>query len=246
MPVSGVCRGVPEAAAGGVVSGVLFTGVVTIRSRRVGDSVVDKGRYVSLAGLRGRGWTPAIVRNLLGEPDLWGRNARDRAMPAVRLYGADRVEVAERGTKFAAARRAALRRGVATVREGSTGRSAALLAMVRATPIVVPRLAPRTLAERAVRHRNLIDEKYARGRAGYASEPATLAGADPAALPRWMVNYLRHALTRYDDLLQGLAGGDGREEAEALLRRRVYGAIAAVYPELGAECRRQLGEREGG
>ncbi|MBO0517959.1 hypothetical protein, partial [Streptomyces beijiangensis] len=166
-------------------------------------------------------------------------------MPAVRLYGADRVEVVERGTKFAAARRAALRRGVATVRDGGGGRGAALLAMVRATPIVVPRLAPRTLAERAVRHRNLLDEQYGRGRGRYVPDPATVADADPPALARWMVNYLRHALTRYDDLLKGLVDDAGRDEAEALLRRRVYGAIAAVYPELGEECRRQLGEREG-
>ncbi|MEV0096134.1 hypothetical protein [Streptomyces sp. NPDC050738] len=167
-------------------------------------------------------------------------------MPSVRLYGAERVEVVERGAKFTAARRAAVLRGVATVREDGGGRSAALLAMVRATPIVVPRLAPRILAERSVRHRNLIDEQHARGRAGRVPDPATVADADPPALARWMVNYLRHALTRYDDLLQGLMDDSGRDAAETLLRRRVYGAIAAVYPELGEECRRQLLEREAG
>ncbi|RST09106.1 hypothetical protein EF905_30100, partial [Streptomyces sp. WAC05374] len=59
------------------------------------------------------------------------------------------------------------------------------------------------------------------------------------ALVRWQVDYLCHALSRYDTLLDGLFGATGRAEAERLLRERVYGAIARAYPRLAAECARR-------
>jgi hypothetical protein len=59
-------------------------------------------------------------------------------------------------------------------------------------------------------------------------------------LVRWQVDYLRHVLSRYDTLLDGLFGATGRAEAERLLRARVYGAIARAYPRLAAECARRV------
>ncbi|MFB6900240.1 hypothetical protein [Streptomyces hydrogenans] len=57
---------------------------------------------------------------------------------------------------------------------------------------------------------------------------------------RWQVGYLRQALGRYETLLDGLYGDTGRREAERLLRRRLYEAIAAVYPALARECARRI------
>jgi hypothetical protein len=139
--------------------------------------------------------------------------------------------------------RAAAERRSAAGKAAAGKRREAVLAAVRAAEIEVPGMADSELAERAVRRRNELDELRAEYRGDHTPEPATVADAEPGALVRWEVNYLRHSLTRYDDLLDGLYGVTGRAEAEQLLRIRVYGAIAARYPRLADECRRQLRER---
>jgi hypothetical protein len=60
----------------------------------------DGRRYVSLAGLRLRGWTGGLVHRLLGPPDRLSSDPRIRAAPQVRLYRVERVEAAERGEEF--------------------------------------------------------------------------------------------------------------------------------------------------
>lgn len=109
--------------------------------------------------------------------------------------------------------------------------------------ITVPRLTPQVLAEQAVSHRNRRARRRAREHGAHRPVPATVAAADPAALRRWQVNYLRHVLTDYDRLLDGLYGGTGRRDAERVLRGRVYQAISAAYPALRGECRRQFAAR---
>ncbi|MGW0335105.1 hypothetical protein ACWD0J_25100 [Streptomyces sp. NPDC003011] len=60
----------------------------------------DGRRYVSLAGLRLRGWTGGLVHRLLGSPDRLSLDPRLRSAPQVRLYRLERVESAERSEEF--------------------------------------------------------------------------------------------------------------------------------------------------
>ncbi|KOX16090.1 MULTISPECIES: hypothetical protein [unclassified Streptomyces] len=201
--------------------------------------MTDRTTYVSLAGVRRRGWTDAMVRDLLGTPDVQGRDPRRWSLAPVRLYLLARVETVERTPEFATT--SALSRA----RSSATGpyaerRRAAVLAAIRAEPIEVPRLPGPELERRAVRHRHLLG-----ARSPGAPEPggggaARAAGAPSGTLVRWQVGYLRHALSRYETLLDGLYGETGRGEAERLLRRRLYEAIGAAYPSLARECRRRI------
>ncbi|MFH8839380.1 hypothetical protein [Streptomyces sp. NPDC017868] len=188
--------------------------------------MTDRTTYVTLAGVRRRGWTDAMVRDLLGMPDVQGRDPRRWSLAPVRLYLLARVETVERTAEFGEA--AALRRArAAAPGEHAELRRAAVLTAIRAEPIEVPLLPGPELERRAVRHRHLLG--------------ARSPGPDPAAsLVRWQVSYLRHALARYESLLDGLYGETGRGEAERLLRRRMYEAIAAAYPVLARECRRRI------
>lgn len=189
--------------------------------------MTDRMTYVTLAGLRARGWTDAMVRDLLGAPDVQGRDPRRWSIAPVRLYRVARVEAVERTPEFTRCAADSGRRS-ASAEAGAEARRRAVLAAIRAEPIEVPRLPAAELERRAVRHRHLLG---ARGPGGVAA----------GALVRWQVNYLRHALSRYESLLDGLYGSTGRAEAEQLLRRRLYEAIAAAYPGLAPECRRRIG-----
>ncbi|MEU9861414.1 hypothetical protein AB0D99_11085 [Streptomyces sp. NPDC047971] len=189
--------------------------------------MTDRTTYVTPAGLRGRGWSDAMVRDLLGAPDVQGRDPRRWSVAPVRLYRLERVEAVERTPEFARCAAVAGRRSAAA-RAGAEARRQAVLAAIRAEPIRVPRLPAAELERRAVRHRHLL---------GARSPGGVAAGA----LVRWQVSFLRHALSRYETLLDGLYGATGRAEAERLLDRRLYEAIAAAYPALATECGRRIG-----
>ncbi|MGX9885908.1 hypothetical protein [Streptomyces sp. NPDC002276] len=185
-----------------------------------GDSRAAR-THLSAAGLRARGWTAGMVRQLLGEPDLLRANPHVRSSPPTRLYCVERVEATERSDAFRAVAAAAARRSAAA-RGAARRRRREVLARITAEPIDVPRLTPQRLTALAVEHRDRQDEERTR--------TATVEGADHTALDRWKVDYLRHRLTRYDELLNGLYGTTGRAAAEELLRRRLYAAIADGVP----------------
>ncbi|MGW8767531.1 hypothetical protein ACWGN5_34120 [Streptomyces sp. NPDC055815] len=199
--------------------------------------MTDRTTYVTLAGVRRRGWTDAMVRDLLGTPDVQGRDPRRWSLAPVRLYLLARVETVERTPEFtetaALCRSRASAAGVHAER-----RRAAVLTAIRAQPIEVPRLPGPELERRAMRHRHLLGARSPGPRREAVPPESTPAPA--GALVRWQVSYLRHALARYESLLDGLYGETGRGEAERLLRRRLYEAIAAAYPPLAQECRRRI------
>ncbi|MEU7070233.1 hypothetical protein AB0B30_18220 [Streptomyces narbonensis] len=188
--------------------------------------MTDRTAYVTLAGVRRRGWTDSMVRDLLGSPDVQGRDPRRWSLAPVRLYLLVRVETVERTAEFAAASLLSKARSAAGGMYAER-RRAAVLTAIRAAPIEVPLLPGPELERRAVRHRHLL------GARGLGSTPR-------GTLVRWQVSYLRHALSRYDSLLDGLYGETGRGDAERLLRRRLYEAIAAAYPALAQECLRRM------
>lgn len=72
--------------------------------------------HLSAAGLRARGWTPAMVRQLLGDPDLLRSPPHFRSARQTRLYSVERVEAAERSEEFRAASAAAARRSATVER----------------------------------------------------------------------------------------------------------------------------------
>ncbi|MEV8590823.1 hypothetical protein [Streptomyces sp. NPDC051180] len=224
--------------------------------------MTDRTIYVSFTGVRRRGWTDAMVRDLLGTPDVQGRDPRRWSLAPVRLYLLARVESVERTPEFSETSARAPARSAAAEAHAER-RRAAVLAAVRAEPIEVPRLPGPELERRAVRHRHALAGRSpgssrptaptepgagAEGRSATArpdgsgpGRPGGTRGGPPAgSLVRWQVAYLRHALSRYEALLDGLYGATGRADAERLLGRRLYEAIAAAYPALARECRRRI------
>ena len=69
-------------------------------SPRFGGIPKRKKDHYSVAGLKYRGWTDAMVRDLLGEPDKRGANPHYRKAAPTRLYKISRVELIESTAVF--------------------------------------------------------------------------------------------------------------------------------------------------
>lgn len=196
---------------------------------------------ITMPELKKRGWTEAMVRDLLGEPDSRVPNPRYRSAAPMRLWALDRVTVAESGEEFAARLKAGKARSAASVAAADKRRKQ-LLDRVSAMTVRVPQLGEEELASKAIKHRNR--EREFREDFWWVN-PDDPSSVEDKTLERWKVNYLRHALTNYERQLTAVAGKVGVRDAKSLIRRKVYDAISERYPSLAAECNKQYNEREG-
>jgi hypothetical protein len=214
---------------------------MTRKDERMTAEPDRKPAYLTAVSLRERGWTPAMIRDLLGEPDETRPNPVYRSAAPVRLWDEDRVTGAEAATGFAGlAARGARRSAAGTAAADS--RRAALAAEIAAVIITVPVLHRDALTRRAC---DAYNRRQWDVRADADWDWALASeNSDPAFLERIAVNYLRHELTDYESHLDAIAGRTGVRDGERLVRARVYDAIASAYPDLAAECRRQLAWRE--
>jgi hypothetical protein len=197
--------------------------------------------YFGRPTLRERGWTDAIIARHLGEPDELAPNPHHRSGPPRKLYLITRVEAAEASPGFAADREGTSRRRE-SARKATATKHAAMLAHLARVAVSVPVLDRDELVRRACRHYNRRKEEVAMDRAERGQEtdytPAT-ADSSPGFLDRISVNFLRHALSSFEDELAAVAGRVGVTDAYRAITRKVLDAIAAAYPHLKAECERQ-------
>jgi hypothetical protein len=107
--------------------------------------------------------------------------------------------------------------------------------------ISLPRVEKKILLKRACGHYNYMqDERACYGRS-HSDIPATL-NSDKEFLDRITVNYLRHCLTDYEELLDEISGKVGFAVGYFDIREKIFKKIIEYYPWLETECKRQNGE----
>lgn len=183
-------------------------------------SLVDlrerRAEYLSGLELRQAGWTPALVRALLGEPDAEAPNpVYSRPEAPMRLYSRARVQAVRATPEAEAAFQVSARRRAAA-KAASDRRAAALLAEVEAwTP---------QLPVEAVR---IIDVALATvGRTGEGRELPAVALADVV----W--RYIMATTRDYPILLAAVERRAGSVAAAARLLERLAEAVLDAYGEL--------------
>lgn len=191
-------------------------------------------RYVSLKGLKARGWTEALVRQFLGPEDRTVPNPHYASAPPMRLWALERVEAVEGTEAFRQALERARKR-VEAARRGAEKRRELTLDLAKTLPLEVPRLSLEELAEAAA-------SSY-RERTGKRVAFRPWGEPDPLR-DRLCVNFLRHEATEYEEYLDEFWGKPGTREAYLVLWERFARAVAEAYPELAKEAKRQLRERE--
>ena len=191
-------------------------------------------RRYTATQLKARGWTDALIRDLLGAPDQTRINPHYRSGPPMRLYEVRRIEKVEGSAAWAARAEATQRRKEGGAQAVETKR-ARLQAHLDAVEINLPMIDADALTQLACGHYN--QRQYDRGNFdGWDATPAS----DPAFLQRISVNFLRHCLSDYDCELAAIIGKVGVREGHAEINRKAYKAIATAYPTLTTECQRQL------
>ncbi len=194
--------------------------------------------HLSIAGLKARGWTDALIRQLLGEPDVCVPNPYYRSAAPMRLYAVARVDAVEASPAWQDTANARTSRKAAAQRAMQTKREA-LLKAIAALDILVAVLSPEELTARACDHYNALQEDRER----WDSLPAT-PESHPDFLRRITVNMLRHRYSAYERRLSDVYGKVGVREAYAQINRKVYAAIAQAYPALAQECTAQLARKQ--
>lgn len=79
-------------------------------------------RCIGAPGLRERGWTEAMIRDLLGDPDLYADNPHYKSAEPMRLWRLQRAEEAEAAPGFAGQKDRAAARCAAAAKAAGTRR----------------------------------------------------------------------------------------------------------------------------
>ena len=187
----------------------------------------DRQSYASIAGLKKRGWTPALIRDFLGEPDKLGRNPYYASAPSTKLYLLSRVDVTEKKPEFMEATVKAASRSAAS-RAAAERKRAALIEWAENVDIKMPSVTIHEALRRGFDHwRRRKMERYMDG---FTSDPPpkTPDGIDYDTRLRWARNWLRHCRTDYEKLLNARFGVVGAEQGYAIIRRRVDSEINRI------------------
>lgn len=189
----------------------------------------EKTHYTTTEVLARPGWTRARRKKFMPEPDSTWRVGYGRQDAQLFLIG--RVHDIELTPAFIADVAAGEKRRLAALKVNEK-RRADLLAAVEAMTVEVK---VRSLAD-VIR---MGEDHWFQRNIGFR---------DRTVLPddmrqRLAVNFIRHHLTEYDDSLEEVAGKVGVDLAVQGIRRKVYLAIAAAYPDFASECVRQAADR---
>jgi hypothetical protein len=188
---------------------------------------------ITAAGIKERGWTDAMIRNILGTADLLKPNPIYKCASPMRLYDLARVENAEKTETWNKLKSKALLRGDKT-RKVAAKRAGQLIEEAETINVEVQKISLGKLEKRAIE--SWKDHKYYLGKT---------FDEVPKDVERLMVNYLRHECTYYEAWLDEYSSKPGAHEARWIIRKKVYDVIAKNYPSLAKECTRQIAYRLG-
>jgi hypothetical protein len=97
-----------------------WSAVLAEQIRARWPEIAAAARCIGAAGLKGRGWTEAMIRDLLGDPDLSVGNPHYKSAAPMRLWRLQKAEAAEAAPEFAARKERAARQCAAAGKAAGT------------------------------------------------------------------------------------------------------------------------------
>ena len=183
----------------------------------------DQKTHLHGGDLKKRGWTEAMIRDLLGDPDK--REKMPYRKHPLRLWCWERVRDAEASEGFERRRSVAERRSSKAKKTAQRKRSE--MAM-RAERVHIKVDWPESLDE--ARRLAVADKQHWYNITDRWYLDASSAPAE--TIDRWVLNYVRHRRTHYDGMLWEARGKVGVNEFHDGLRARIDGMTRERYPDL--------------
>lgn len=190
------------------------------------DVFVDK--TINQTAVKLMGFTDKLIKELLPAPELVN-NPHHVSGAKMKLWKLSDVEAAMQSSAFQDAldkrekRRKSAEKGVATKKANLEADADKFLGRIRIQRIDMNQLRERTL--QAKRRWCELHDDY-----------SDVCASDEATVIRWMVNYVRHEMTLYDNQLYQMKGKTGIHEIHDKIHDLILDKIAITYPELADEC----------
>lgn len=195
-----------------------FDFMATETTVNVEDVLITKSEVLS------RGFTEAMIIKLLPNPIL-KPNPRYKNAAPMKLYKLSDVISAQKTEEYKTLyekwqkKKFSSTKSVNAKKEKLTDYGKLLADNI--TVIVLPR---KEIVQRVCEHKHLVDEYEVRRE----------------VMDRWIVNYIRHNLTIYDNDLNLFKGKTGKQEAYKIYKKTCLQKIAEAYPQLLEECEAQI------
>lgn len=188
------------------------------------------------------GLDKTLIAKFLPEPTLKPNPYYKKAAPMKLWRESDVMEIMET-PEFIEAMEKAAKRKVAAEKAVQTKVNILAQEMERVTASLNVKIVPEeSLANRAISAKNLWNEEKANMRNDWFYCPIIASDVDKATLDRWVVNYIRHHLVKYDKALGRMDGRVGKYDIYPDMKKAVLRKIAEVYPSYAEECQRQIDE----
>lgn len=194
---------------------------------------MQKIEKITQSELLEKGWTKKLIAEFLGEPEL-KVNPYYKSGHPMKLWPKEEIEQVQNSSDFQKAFDKAQKRKDSAKKAVQT-KYQKLLADVEQKTINVKHIADEQLVKETLRAK----EKWYEYKNNYSMFERDVDGVDEVTLARWVVNYIRHNLTEYDEEIYNLAGKVGIEEAYTLYKNKVLDEIAKTYPKYVNECENQ-------
>jgi len=191
----------------------------------------DLEKKVTQSELLANGWTRKLIQDFLPEPEL-KRNPHYKRGPQMKLWSVSDVESVMQTKEFQEAKEKADKR-----------KMSAQKAVITKTDKLLEDIEKKILEIEVVK----VNDKKLRKDTLAAKEvwymvhdiPSDVYSVDAETMNRWIVNYIRHNLTSYDEELYLMSGKVGCHIAYVRYKNAVLHKIAEVYPKYAEECSMQ-------
>lgn len=198
--------------------------------------IEQESKWISLAGLKQRGWTAGCVDLFLGPPKHFATNPYYKSAAPMKLYCRSEALDVEGSSSFAkwqkknANRREKLK---SSSLKNAEKRRKQLFKYIEQLEISVPEYSQPQLLEAAIDAYNEL--WFSRNSDKFAS-----VTSPKSFLQRITVNFLRHECEQYELEIGKMFGQIGKDQGYRLLKFKVLKAIENKYPYLQGACRNQI------